>query len=109
MADRYENIRKALARLDSAPADETMTLAAARDDFDSECDPDTIRALLKERDVLEALLIAYMQAITKIDDRAEYILPMPSETRSELHAILAGLAAKLAAIDQARGRGDGNG
>jgi len=135
MTDRYENIRKALAigpasgpykqseftpqRVDTrsgsinvawycnfdngareAEAEATAAHIAA-------CDPDTIRALLVERDTLEELLLAYIQVINKIDDRAEYALPMPPETRRELHAILSGLTAKLAAIAAANGGGNG--
>lgn len=119
MADRYENIRKALA-MGPTPVKPSffgyrplefnyseVSLSRAQDALVTACGPDTIRALLAERDTLEELLLAYMQAINKIDDRAEYILPMPSETRSELHAILAALTAKLAAIAAANGGGNG--
>lgn len=52
MADSYENIRKALAML--GPGNSTQEQIAALDDLDHACDPDTLRALLAERDALLA-------------------------------------------------------
>ena len=67
------------------------------------CDSDTIRALLAERDALEVenerlakALSAYQAAVNKIDDRIEYSLPMPPETKAALYAVLANLTATLA-------------
>lgn len=54
MTDRYENIRKALAML--GPGNSTQEQIAALDDLDHACDPDTLRKLLKERDVLREAL-----------------------------------------------------
>lgn len=53
MTDRYENIRKALALLDSEDAfDRAAGHATLRD----QCHTDTIRALLAERDALRGVL-----------------------------------------------------
>lgn len=54
MTDRYENIRKALAML--GPGNSTQEQIAALDGLDRACDPDTIRALLDERDALREAL-----------------------------------------------------
>jgi hypothetical protein len=45
---------------------------------------------------LEKTLGAYKVAVNKIDDRIEYALPMPPETKAALYAILADLTAALA-------------
>ena len=53
-------------------------------------------ALQSKCERLEKALSAYQAAVNKIDDRIEYALPMPPETKAALHAILADLTATLA-------------
>jgi uncharacterized protein YlxW (UPF0749 family) len=45
---------------------------------------------------LEKMLSAYQTAVNKIDDLIEYSLPMPSETKAALYAVLAILTTTLA-------------
>lgn len=45
---------------------------------------------------LEKMLSAYQAAVNKIDDLIEYSLPMPSETKAALYAVLAILTTTLA-------------
>lgn len=73
MTDRYENIRRALALLDSVDVYErALGHATLRD----QCHPDTIRALLKERDALEkdaARLEFWFSPDAKVVDINEYM------------------------------------
>ena len=64
MADRYENIRKALSLLSDAedrPKQYTQALTELR----LACDPDTIRSLLAERDALARENEAMKRCATK--------------------------------------------
>lgn len=88
MAESYENIRRALALLDSEDAfDRAAGHATLRD----QCHPDTIRALLAERDALDdrcLMLHAAYNAEARKAERLEYQVEKISARASDLAAWL---------------------
>ena len=65
MTDRYENIRAALGLLDS---EDYCERAIGYSKLRNACAPDTIRALLAERDALAAKVASYERAERDINE-----------------------------------------
>lgn len=109
MADRYENIRKALAAYDTYAANgqEVTGRILLFSAMEEACDPDTIRELLAERDALENRVAQMLDALRSAEALAFCCMAEDCYSRREIRDMAEASAPRYTAAIAAE-NGGGN-